>query len=391
VSRWEGLVITLQALQEYDSLVAPERLDAVSQKTGSSQPQDHGDVNEINVYLVVFRGGICTFHFSNISDHLDRVRGKLQTTAQTARKSSAWIAHEILDSIVDSFFPFVEEIEQEVMAIESVVYNEDSPGSTVTVPPSSLALARTSRPLTSEKALSPNLLADEKQMFVRDVASIRTTKTQFSLPRLTFGQMLRRLRRAFSRFIGLFKPSRSKSRNVQPSFSRASFDLRRMARTRRLVTSLARVLATKPEVVAGIRKRLMTAGLLVAGDDAEVGIYLGDVQDHLLTLQQSLAHYERMLSQSHPTYIQNLSIDFSNARAKGDRAAFILATATVAMVPPGVLVGVFSTNVTVPRNNDGKLWWFAVIVVATLCIQASYLGLVRYWWVTAKRRHGHAL
>ena len=165
------------------------------------------------------------------------------------------------------------------MAIESVVYNEDGPGSTVTAPPSTLALARTSRPLTSEeKALSPNLLADEKNIFFKDVASIRTMKTQFSLPRLTFGLMLRRLRRAFFRFMGLFKPSRSKSRNVQPSFSRASFDLRRMARTRRLITSLARVLATKPEVVASIRKRLMTANLLVAGDDAEVGIYLGDVQ-----------------------------------------------------------------------------------------------------------------
>jgi magnesium transporter len=56
-------------------------------------------------------------------------------------------------------------------------------------------------------------------------------------------------------------------------------------------------------------------------------------------LQQSLAHYERMLSQSHPTYIQNLSIDFSNARAKGDRAAFILATVTMLMLPPGVPIG----------------------------------------------------
>jgi len=164
-----------------------------------------------------------------------------------------------------------------------------------------------------------------------------------------------------------------------------------MARTRRLVTSVARVLATKPEVVAGVRKRLMTADSLVAGDDAEVGIYLGDVQDHILTLQQSLAHYERMLSQSHPTYIQNLNIGFLHARAKGDHAAFILAVTTMMMVPPGVVVGVFSTNVTVPRNNDGELWWFAVIVVTTLCIQVSYICLVRHWWVTAKRRHGHAL
>lgn len=173
----------------------------------------------------------------------------------------------------------MEEIEKEVIAIESVVYNEDSPGSTVTIPSISLAHARASRLLTSEeKTLPPNSLPDEKHLFFRDVASVRTAKTQFSLPRPTFGLMLRRLRRAFFRFVGLFKPSRSKSRNVEPSFSRASFDLRRMARTRRLVTSVARVLATKPEVVAGIRKRLTTADGPIAGDDAEVGIYLGDVQ-----------------------------------------------------------------------------------------------------------------
>ncbi len=165
------------------------------------------------------------------------------------------------------------------MAIESVVYNEDSPGSTVTAPPISLAHARPSRLHTSEeKTIAANSLADEKHLFIRDVSSVKTTKTQFSLPRLTFGLMLRRLRRAFSRCIGVFKPSRSRSRNVKPSFGRTSSDLRRVARTRRLVTSVARVLATKPEVVAGIRKRLMTADGLVAGDNAEVSIYLGDVQ-----------------------------------------------------------------------------------------------------------------
>ena len=43
-----------------ESSTTPERPDTASQKTSSSQPQDHGVVDEINVYLVVFRGGICT-------------------------------------------------------------------------------------------------------------------------------------------------------------------------------------------------------------------------------------------------------------------------------------------------------------------------------------------
>jgi magnesium transporter len=65
---------------------------------------------------------------------------------------------------------------------------------------------------------------------------------------------------------------------VKPSFTRASFDLHRMARTRHLATSVARVLATKPEVVAGIRKRLLVSDGPDASDDAEVAIYFGDVQ-----------------------------------------------------------------------------------------------------------------
>ncbi|KAI0308244.1 hypothetical protein B0F90DRAFT_144362 [Multifurca ochricompacta] len=321
-----------------ESSTAPERLEVVSQKTGSSQIPAYGVVNEIYVYLVVFRDGICTFHFSNISEHLDRVRGKLQTTGQTARRSSAWIAHGILDSIVDSFFPLVEEIEEQVMAMESVVFDEDSPGSTTS--PALLPQARASRALPAEeKALPLNTPAEEKHPFFKDVASIKTTKTQFSLPQLTLGLMLRRMRRAFSRFFGLFV--RSKVRSVKPSFPRTSFDLRRMARTRRLVTSVARVLATKPEVVAGIRKRLMTSEGQVVGDDAEVAIYLGDVQDHILTLQQSLVHYERMLSQSHPIYLQNLRVGFLRVRGKSDYAAFVLAIVSVVVLPPQVFIGIY--------------------------------------------------
>jgi magnesium transporter len=57
-----------------------------------------------------------------------------------------------------------------------------------------------------------------------------------------------------------------------------------MARTRRLVTSLGRLLATKSEVVLQIRKRLLIAGRsrmgneTSKGDELDVAIYMGDVQ-----------------------------------------------------------------------------------------------------------------
>ena len=65
------------------------------------------------------------------------------------------------------------------------------------------------------------------------------------------------------------------------------------------------------------------------------------VVDHILTLQQSLAHYERMLSESHPMYLQNLHIDLLRARAKGDYEMFVLALVSVIVVPPSVVIGTY--------------------------------------------------
>lgn len=55
--------------------------------------------------------------------------------------------------------------------------------------------------------------------------------------------------------------------------------------------------------------------------------------DHILTLQQSLAHYERMLSQSHPTYLTHLRLSASKANAGSAKAIVILSTVSI-----GVLV-----------------------------------------------------
>ncbi len=199
--------------------------------------------------------------------------------------------HGILDSVVDSFFPLVKEIEEHAIAIESVVHNEDNPASTTTPIPS--ANTRTSqilpagetilptnalapRALPAEKVVTAFSAIDEKHAFSKDVASIKTATTHFSLPRLTCGLILRRWGRAISRFFGFCM--RDKPRHVESGSTRASFDLHLMARTRHLATSVARVLATKPEVVARIRKRLLASDGPDTSDDGEVATYIGDVQ-----------------------------------------------------------------------------------------------------------------
>jgi len=60
-----------------------------------------------------------------------------------------------------------------------------------------------------------------------------------------------------------------------------------------------------------------------------------------------LAHYERMLSESHPLYLQNLNFDLLRARAKGDYAMFVLALVTVMVVPPSVVIGTYDLRLFV--------------------------------------------
>ncbi|RDB29644.1 hypothetical protein Hypma_015563 [Hypsizygus marmoreus] len=357
---------------------------------------DEGILGEANVYLVVFNEGICIFHFTDISEYTDHVRNRIMLLEEVINMSSDWIAHGILDSIVDSFFPILEEIEKEVVAIEDLVLAAGNavslPGHTSNFSP--LSSMHTS-PVLEEKASmiqnSESQSLDEKN----PLQSIEHTRTRFSSPRLTLPLALRRFKRMVGR---TWRALRSQAQLPQSSPTHTT--LRRMARTRKLVTSLARLLATKSEVITQIRKRLLTSGKSGLGngtgknEDLDVAIYMGDIQDHILTLQHSLAHYERMLSQSHPTYLSQLRTGVALTKSGTDKAIIYLTTVGIAVLCIQTLIGTFSLNVTVPTNDHslgGSYHVFGIIVSLAVVILCSYISIVRHWWIQAKRRRGAAL
>jgi len=202
--------------------------------------------------------------------------------------------------------------------------------------------------------------------------------------------------RRFKRWTRLSNGSRQSLSSPSP--------LVRMASTRRLVTSLTRLLGTKSEVVSQIRKRLIggavmsvSVGPFEQAIAAEVSIYLGDIHDHILTLQQSLAHYERMLSHSHPTYLSHLRVSLSQAKGGMDKALLMLSVISVSVVAMQLLTGIFSVNLgSIPRNTrhiapdfppPGPFNVFAAIVAGVVLVGAIIIFMVRYWWQHAKRKY----
>ncbi|KAF8632619.1 hypothetical protein AX15_001821 [Amanita polypyramis BW_CC] len=338
-------------------------------------------LSEANVYLTVFRDGICSFHFTDISEHTDRIKNRIRHLEEVFNMSSDWIAHGLLDSIVDSFFPYLEQIDKEVVAIDKLVFSRHDQMSEEHVEFSPLESVSTAYSEIQLETSGAGQEDDEKiEVLSEKIAFERTKPTT----RLTIFGSLGRFRHLWTRW------KASKENLVQNSKDA----LRRIARARRLVTSLSRLLATKSDVVAQIRKRLLTdghfgEGLMARQDALDIAIYMGDIQDHIFTLQHSLAHYERILGQLHPTYLSQLRTDALTKSDKG-KALLYLTFTTVAILCIQSYIGLLSMNVYLPHNErdpSGSYHVFAFVLSMIIMILIVYSVVVRRWWEQAKRRH----
>jgi len=67
--------------------------------------------------------------------------------------------------------------------------------------------------------------------------------------------------------------------------------LRRVGECRKKVMSLYRLLGNKADVIKGFAKRCNEHWEVAPR--SEIGLYLGDIQDHIVTMTGNLSHYEK--------------------------------------------------------------------------------------------------
>ena len=133
--------------------------------------------------------------------------------------------------------------------------------------------------------------------------------------------------------------------------------LREIGECRKTTMSLMRLLGGKADVIKGFAKRCTEQYSVTPR--GEIGLYLGDIQDHVVTMMSNLGHFEKMLSRSHSNYLAQLSVD---QIAQGNRANEVLSKITLiatVLVPMNLVCGLFGMNVPVPGGvNEGPLSWF---------------------------------
>ncbi|KAL2809468.1 stretch-activated Ca2+-permeable channel component-domain-containing protein [Aspergillus granulosus] len=138
--------------------------------------------------------------------------------------------------------------------------------------------------------------------------------------------------------------------------------LPRIGNLRKKVMSLMRLLGGKADVIRGFSKRCNEQYSVTPRGD--IGLYLGDIQDHVVTMMSNLAHFEKMLSRSHTNYLAQLNV---TNLVLGNHANKVLSKVTLIatiLVPMNVICGLFGMNVHVPGQDvPGYGWFFGIIGV----------------------------
>lgn len=199
----------------------------VHYRTFNQDPRSEDYLEPLNLYLVVFRDGIISFHFSP-TPHPANVRRRVRMLRDYLILTPDWIAYAIIDDITDVYLPLIQAVEEEVDEIDADI----------------VKLHAEEDPTRKEKS------KPEKSFLKGDNKSDSGTTV------------------------------RDSGANM----------LRRVGETRKKVMGLYRLLGSKADVIKGFAKRCNEQWEVAPRSD--IGIYLGDIQDHIVTMTGNLSHYE---------------------------------------------------------------------------------------------------
>ncbi|CAO3652998.1 unnamed protein product [Cunninghamella echinulata] len=173
--------------------------------------------------------------------------------------------------------------------------------------------------------------------------------------------------------------------------------LKRISRCRKRTSQLLRLLGMKIDVVKSLLKRYEEkwnrAGgynTLMMDEDSnisleeitdqkalnEVLLYIGDVQDHLVTMMQNVQHYSRILSRAHTNYLAQVNVDLSMTYRTTNAVMNRLTFLGTMFIPIIFLCGLFGMNVKVPGGDDldNSFFFWIVIVMILYTVITTYFG-----------------
>ncbi|KAL9559379.1 hypothetical protein MBANPS3_000453 [Mucor bainieri] len=276
----------------------------------------------VSFYIVVFKDGVLTFRFQDLP-HPHNVRRRIHQLKDFIHVTPEWINYALIDNITDSFAPLIQHTELEVDSIDDLVLV---------------------------------LNGSEQNDMLRRIGSCRKTVMQ----------LLRLLGPKADVVRSLIKRYEDKAKEIGYNNMR----LRESAATNGSTTALG---ATANNTTGA------AADIIPEQDEVkvhhEVTLYLGDIQDHILTMLQNVNHYDLILGRAHRNYLGQISIELSQAGNTTNEVINRLTFFATVIVPLNLVGGLFGMNVHVPGQSNEDLVWFFWIVLGMLLYVVAMVAI----------------
>ena len=225
----------------------------VNYRTFEQDASSDDYLEPVDMYVVVFREGVISFHFS-LCPHPANVRRRIRQLKDYRVPNADWISYAVIDDVTDAFAPLIANVEKEVDDIDDAIL----------------------------------------QMHTVHAAGGASSSSGRNEPDgLGLGASLRSMTGGFRGGGGGAAAADDEKRSVKtdaPASDSGADMLLRVGRGRKKVMGLLRLLGNKADVIKGFAKRCNEQWEIAPRSD--IGLYLGDIQDHIVTMTSNLGHYE---------------------------------------------------------------------------------------------------
>lgn len=343
-----------------------------------------GELCPLNMYMIIFKYGVLTFHFG-ATPHPINVRRRIRMLKDRLTVSTDWICYGLIDDITDSFAPLIDSIEQEVYLIEDHIMKLNSGDDTDDDGADESEAGLLVDDLHARR--NANVFYRRKRSkSVVDIPPVEQKWTWKSLYHGSNGDYVNSDSRHSFRLQSRSSLATKSALSAIVAWKRKGDMLRRIGECRKRVMSVLRLLGSKADVIKGYSKRFSdpdsSVGLPLDSRSFpvksslrhEILMYLGDIQDHIVTMVQSLNHYEKLLARSHSNYLALLNIDMTKINNDTNDILGKVTILGTLLLPINVVTGLWGMNCIVPgQDHPGLMWFYGILLGITLFSIVSYI------------------
>lgn len=350
----------------------------VSFHTFETDSESEDFLEPINVYIVVFESGILTFHFSPIVNPAN-VRRRVRQLRDYVDVTADWLCYAMIDDITDGFAPLIQSLEYEADSIEDSVFlsDENDFGSML------LKIGESRRKVMTLMRLLQGK-ADVIKMFAKrcnEEAKEREIQNKNN-QQIQNQQQYQNFNNNNNKGEGNHFNTTNNSNSGMDIISEENnegeeYDSRSNSRH---MNNMGNNYGNNNSN----KKRQ-------AKPSADIALYLGDIQDHIITMFQSLLSYEKIFSRSHSNYLAQLQVEsfYSNLQVT-DMLSKVTVLGTI-LVPMNLITGLFGMNVKIPGQDGSNYGWFGGIIGVIFLIVISSLLIVTLYLKHVENNTGRPL